>query len=195
MPRERILNVAASSPRLASGPEHRLGQPDGPRRHIPRAGVRDETSIQQKITFLLVFRSDESGYRPSFEGLRSRERWSLQSNYTSSESPSVSVLTTRARLDHAREPVGPGVWPSASSPEAARPSPQEAFPLQSVPRAPPGHTMALRVHVDLCAFVLAGNVWCNVRLLTYVCTMSGLMCHCVVFVFFYVHPLLSRTIF
>ena len=30
---------------------------------------------------------------------RSRERWSLQSDYTFSESYSVSVLTTRARLD------------------------------------------------------------------------------------------------
>ena len=97
------------------------------------------------------------------------------------------------RSHHAREPVGPGVLLSASSPEAARPSLQEAHPPPSAPRAPPGHTTALLVRVGVCMYVLADNVWYNVRLLTYVCTMSGLMCHSVEFIFLVCPLYLARN--
>ena len=59
--RERTLNAAASSPHVPGV---------WPRASQGRAGVRDEISTERKITFLLVFRNDESGYHPSFEGLR-----------------------------------------------------------------------------------------------------------------------------
>ena len=59
--RERTLNAAASSPHVPGV---------WPRASQGRAGVRDEISTERKTTFLLVFRNDELGYRPSFEGLR-----------------------------------------------------------------------------------------------------------------------------
>ena len=113
---------------------------------------------------MLVFRSDESGFRPSFEGLRDFGNAGRYNPITPSPSLPAWLYSRLAhgstRSHHAREPVGPGALLSASSPEAARPSPQEAPPPPSAPRVPPGHTTALRVRV--CVYVY--HVWYNVSL-------------------------------
>ena len=140
-----------------------------------------------------VFRSDESGYSPSIEGLRDFGNAGRYNPIT--PSPSLpACLCSRlvhgsTRSHYAREPVGPAVSVSpsarASSPEAARPSPQEASPPPSAPRAPPGHTMALRVRVGVCVYVLAGSGMCGTMCacLLLCVRVSGLMCHSVVFIF------------
>ena len=166
MRRERTLNAAASSPhvpgvwpRASSGPARWAQTPISQ----GRAGGTGEISIKRNITFLLVFWNDESGYRPSIEGLR--DFWNAGCYNRITPPPSrPACLCSRlmhgsTRSHRAREPVGPGVRLSASSPEAARPSPQEAPPPPSAPRAPPGH-MALRVRVRVCVCVVAGLVQC-----------------------------------
>ena len=88
--------------------------------------------------------------RTSYRGYKS---YNIFSPITPSMSPPAYLYSRlvhgSTRSHHAREPVGPGALLSASSPEAARPSPQEAPPPPSAPRAQPGHTMALRVRVGV----------------------------------------------
>ena len=97
------------------------------------------------------------------------------------------------RSHHTRQPVGLGVWPSASSPEAARPSPQEATPPPSAPRALPEATMVLRVRVGvrvcvcMCLLAMCGTM-CACLCVYYVGTDVSFCC-------FLVHLLLSKKIF
>ena len=92
-----------------------------------RAGGRDEISIERKISFLLVSRSCESGYRPSSEGLRDFGNAGCYNRITTSPSlPACRcsrLVHGSTRSHHAREPVGSHVTMGQLRPASPVPRP------------------------------------------------------------------------